>query len=169
MIWVPKKEECIVWTEMDDGVHIIYSFDKKNKKEFQVQFVWMKAPRIDGNWQVHHEMNYDPYYLLVQECMGEHVLMCSLIPCSSHPQLRYNKIINKWFCCCPSSAAGTKNDDQDEIDTKLVNLDHIDQRHGYCDNPIEAILRWNESCAEDYLIIAHKKLDELTDYLKKAN
>ena len=155
MIFIPKKEECASWNETKDGIYILYFVDNNKDKELSIEFLWSKCP----------ETNYDPFYLSVIECMNDVVLNCPLNACSSKPQLRYNKIINKWFCNCPSSAISTKNDDEDEIDSNLINGSLTAER-GYCDNPIEAILRWNESCAKDYKSIVKANLKKLKEIIK---
>lgn len=154
MIFVPKKEECIVWNETDDGIYILYFVDGNEKRELPIRFLWEKTPELDEHEQVTRINDYDPFYLSVVECMNDQVLDCPLNACSAKPQLRYNKIIDKWYCNCPSGAICTKNNDQSELD-ELLSLDkEYDEKHGFCNSPIEAILKWNENCAESYKEIA---------------
>ena len=154
MIFIPEKEKCTIWNETEDGIYIVYFVDGNDNRELPIEFLWSKTPKMN-------EMNYDPFYLSVIECMRDKVLNCH--SCSAKPQLRYNKIINKWFCNCPSSALCTKNDDQDEINSNLIKGNLTEER-GYCDSPIEAILKWNENCAKDYENIAKENLKEYKNY-----
>ena len=159
MIFVPKKQDCITWNETDKGIYILYFQDGNEEREFPIRFFWDKTPKLDENNNIYCQMDYDPFYLSVEECMREEVLNCPLNACSAKPQLRYNKIINKWYCNCPSSALCTKNDDQDELKELLSLTKRFDYNHGFCNNPIEAILKWNESCAKSYLNIAKNNLN----------
>lgn len=159
MIFVPKIEKCIVWNETEDGIYILYFVDGNDTREFPISFLWSKTPKECKNEKdIIYVMDYDPFYLHVESCMREEVLNCSLNACSAKPQLRYNKIINKWFCNCPSSAICTK-DDQDELKELLSITKKIDYNHGFCNNPIEAILKWNENCAKNYFEIAKNNLN----------
>ena len=151
MIFVPKKEDCTSWNECDNGVYISYHYEKK----FPIIFLWGKTPKVNDNGDIIYTVDYDPFYLSIKECMNNEVLNCSSKACSAKPQLRYNKIIDKWFCNCPSSALCTKNNDQDEIDSGLIDINHINIENGYCDNPIEAILMWNKLFAQSYIDIAN--------------
>ncbi len=166
MIFVPKKEECATWHETENGVYILYFYDGNDKREFPIQFFWGKTPKLDKNENIYYEMDYDPFYLSVKECMRDEVLNCPLNACSAKPQLRFNKIINKWFCCCPSSAICTKNDDQDEIDSKLIRKENISSDHKYCDNPIEAILKWNESVGKAFADMAASNIKKFEEWKK---
>lgn len=166
MIFVPKKEDCAIWNETDKGVFIFYCVDGNEEMELPIEFFWGKTPKLNENEETVYEMDYDPFYLSVETCMRENVLECSLLACGAKPQLRYNKIIDKWFCCCPSSAICTKNNDQSEMDELLSTQKFFDYEHGFCNNPIEAILKWNEICANDYVHIAKsciEKYKELRD------
>ena len=160
MFWIPKREDCITWNETEDGTYILYFYDGNDEREFPIQFLWSKTPKLDENDNIYSEMDYDTFYLHVLECMREAVLPCPLNACSCMPQLRYNKIIDKWFCNCASAAICTKNDDQSELDNLLSLTKNFDYEHGFCDNPIEAILKWNESCAKDYESIAKENIKE---------
>ena len=166
MIFIPEKENCITWNETEDGIYILYFVDGNDNRELPIQFIWSKTPKMNEKDEVYYEMDYDPFYLSVIECMRDEVLNCPLNACSAKPQLRYNKIINKWFCNCPSSAICTKNDDQDEINSNLINGDLTEER-GYCDSPIEAILKWNENCAKDYENIAKENLKEYKNWKRR--
>lgn len=159
MIWIPKKEDCLIWNETEQGIYIFYCIDGNNTREFPIQFFWKK----------NYDKEYDPFYLSVEECLRDEVLNCPLSNCSSKPQLRYNKIINKWFCCCPSSALSTKNDDQDEIDSKLIDLNKVSFNIGYYDNPIEAILKWNETVGEDFVNIARSNIKKFEKWKKNVD
>ena len=120
MIFVPKKEDCLVWNETEDGIYILYFVDGNDKRELPIQFLWSKTPKMNEKDEVYYEMDYDPFYLTVEQCMHEMVLDCPLSACSGKPQLRYNKIIDKWYCNCPSSAICTKNNDEDELNEMLA-------------------------------------------------
>ena len=107
-----------------------------------------------------YEQKFDPNYLVVKGCMNEPVLKCPLNACNQYPQLRYNKLINLWYCICSSSSICTENTDEDELETFLKKYED----NGYCDhdgfaeNPIEAIFLWNKNVANDYNKIAKDKL-----------
>ena len=159
MIFVPKKENCITWNETEDGIYILYFYDGNDTRELPIRFFWGRTPKLDKNNNVYYEMDYDPFYLSVEECMRNEVLNCSLHACSAKPQLRFNKIIDKWYCCCPSSAIGTKNNDEDEIKSNLIEKENISYENGYCDNAIEAILKWNETEAKCYADIARANIE----------
>ena len=167
MIWIPKKEDCITWNETEDGIYILYFYDGNDTRELPIHFFWGKTPKEDKNRNIYYEMDHDPFYLSVDECMRDRVLACPLNACSCLPQLRYNKIINKWFCNCASSAICTKNDDQSELDELLALTKEYDYEHGFCDNPIEAILKWNEGCAKDYENIAKENIKEFKKLMKE--
>ena len=114
-----------------------------------------------------YEQKFDPDYLIVKGCMQEPVLKCSLNACNSYPQLRYNKIINKWYCVCSSSTICTKNTDEDELETILKKYED----NGYDDNkfaknPIEAIFLWNKNVANDYNEIAKEKIKIIKKVIK---
>lgn len=56
--------------------------------------------------------------------------------------MRYNAIIDKWFCTCASSAICTKNNDKDEIEGDM--LKHLNGDYSELSNtPFEAIIQWN--------------------------
>lgn len=167
MIFIPKKEDCLVWTETDDGIYILYYIDGNENKEFGIQFLWSKTPKLNEKDEIYYEMDYDPFYISVIECMNDKVLKCSLNACAAYPQLRYNKIINKWFCNCPSSALCTKNNDQDELNEMFHLTKEFVEKNGFCDSPIEAILKWNESCAKDYENIAKENLKRFKEWENK--
>lgn len=164
MIFIPKKECCLVWNETEDGIHIIYYIDGNNTREFGIKFLWSKSPKMNEKNEVYYEMDFDPFYISVIKCMNDEVLNCPLNACSAKPQLRYNKIINKWYCNCPSSALCTKNDDQDELDEMFSLTKEFTEKRGFCDSPIEAILKWNENCAKDYENIAKGNLKEYKNW-----
>lgn len=167
MIWVPKKEDCITWNETENGIYILYFYDGNDEREFPISFFWGKTPKSTEDGGLTYEMDYDPFYIRVEECMRDEVLNCPMNACSAKPQLRFNKIINKWFCNCPSSAICTKNDDQDELDTMLSLDKYFDYEHGFCDNPIEAILKWNESVGEDFTNMARENIKIFNEWKNK--
>ena len=156
MIFIPKKEDCAVWNETGDEIYILYFVDGNESGEFSIEFHWSKTPKSNEEDEIYYEMDYDPFYLSVEGCMNSEVLNCSV--CSSKPQLRYNKIIDKWYCNCPSSALCTKNDDQEELNELLSLTKEYTEKAGFCDSPIEAILKWNENCAVFYKEIAKSNL-----------
>lgn len=167
MIWIPKKEECSVWHETENGVYILYFVDGDDNRELPIRFLWEKTPKMNEKDEVYYEMDYDPFYISVIECMNDEVLNCPLNACSAKPQLRYNKIINKWYCNCPSSAICTKNDDQEELNEMLSLTKEYTEENGFCDSPIEAILKWNENCAKDYENIALGNLKRYKEILEE--
>jgi len=139
MIFVPKKEDCLVWNDCGDYLNIYYRPNKDSDES--IDFKWWKK---DNKYE-------DPNYLEVSEVNNCLVLPCSLDACRCNPQLRYNKIIDKWYCNCTSSALGTKNDDQDEIDTLLQYAKgEYTEEKGFFDNPYHAIMFWNIGQAEDF-------------------
>lgn len=141
MIFIPEKEKCALWNELEDLRFIIYDYDKNTK----IMFKWYK-----------HENKYDPFYLEVYaiqvvkntfDTTYLKSLECNC--CEAQPQLRYNDIIKKWYCICPSSMICTKNTDEDEL--KLWENNILDEEHGYYDNPIKAIFHWNKIIAESII------------------
>lgn len=166
MIFVPNKDDCIVWNETENGIYISYCY---NKQDFLIRFHWGLTPHLQKDQSIKYIMDYDPFYLTVEQCMHEMVLDCPLSSCSGKPQLRYNKIIDKWYCNCPSSAICTKNNDEDELNEMLaIYQKQYDYKHGFCNNPIEAILKWNISCAESYKENAKHAIKEYKQ-LNKVN
>ena len=156
MIFVPEKENSIVWNETDVGIFIFYQY----KELGTISFKWGKSPETSDY--------SDPFYIEVTEVNNEPVLACSLNACSCQPQLRYNDIIKKWYCNCSSSAICTKNEDQDEIDELLFwAKGEYTEEKGFFDDPIGAILCWNVQTAEDYKFINEKMLKEYKSYAKQ--
>lgn len=117
MLFVPNKSDCQIWFKRDDGtIFIRWAFNNK----FPICFIWGKKPILNElTNKIEYEETDDPFYLEVIGCMDDEVLKCPEAACSSFPQLRYNKILNKWFCNCPSSAICTKNTDNDELEELL--------------------------------------------------
>ena len=170
MIFIPKKEDCVTWNQVDDGtVYILYKYFEDYENVILIQFVWYPQPVFDNELDevTKYEQKFDPDYLVVKGCMQEPVLKCSLNACNSYPQLRYNKIINKWYCVCSSSTICTKNTDEDELETILKKYED----NGYDDNkkkknPIEAIFLWNKNVANDYNEIAKEKIKIIKKIIK---
>ena len=159
MIFVPEKKSCAIWRDCGDYVNIYYKVNPTPDNNNAIDFKWWKK---NGKTD-------DPYYLEVQEVLNHLVLPCSLDACRCQPQLRYNDIIKKWYCNCSSSALGTKNDDEDEIKTLIYwAKGEYTEEKGFCDDPINAILRWNISLAEDYKFYAEELLKDRNNspYLK---
>ena len=125
--------DCDIWKETDEGIHILYFAD--TKKEIPIRFFWDKTPKMNENNEVVYTNKYDSFYISVIECMNEEVLNCPLSACSAKPQLRYNVIIDKWFCNCPSGALCTKDNDQSELNELLALEKKYDEEHGFCNNP----------------------------------
>ena len=139
MIFVPEPIDCITYNRFDENqIYIVYAY--KGNQDYLIEFNWHKFK--DKN-------EFDPFYLEVDECMHTKVLRCSYAGCNCLPQLRYNNIIDKWYCNCASSALGTKNTDESELETLLKDKEYS-KKNGFCNNPIEAILRWNIEMAESY-------------------
>lgn len=167
MIFIPKKEDCVVWNETDEGIYILYFVDGNERMEMPIRFFWGKTPKVGKNNQTIYTKDYDPFYISVIECMNDEVLNCPLNACSAKPQLRYNKIIDKWYCNCPSGAICTKNDDQSELD-ELLSLDKVyDKKHGFCNNPVEAILKWNENCAISFRELAKSNMKKYRELMNE--
>ena len=147
MIFVPDKEKINCWYNFKGQMYLNYSFDEN----VIVNFQWRK----DKN-------EYDPFYLFVESVVINdktiNVLKCTLFPCNSLPQLRYNDIIKKWFCSCPSSMLGAKNNDESQLQ-QLKNIE-FNEQNGFCDTPFNAILMWNK-------IMAQQIIKTCDDYLKK--
>ena len=163
MIFIPKKEDCVTWNQVEDGtVYILYKYFEDYKNVILIQFIWYPQPVFDNELDkiTKYEQKFDPNYLVVKGCMNEPVLKCPLNACNQYPQLRYNKLINLWYCICSSSSICTENTDEDELETFLKKYED----NGYCDhdgfaeNPIEAIFLWNKNVANDYNKIAKDKL-----------
>ena len=163
MIFIPKKEDCVTWNQVEDGtVYILYKYFEDYKNVILIQFIWYPQPVFDNELDkiTKYEQKFDPNYLAVKGCMNEPVLKCPLNACNQYPQLRYNKLINLWYCICSSSSICTENTDEDELETFLKKYED----NGYCDhdgfaeNPIEAIFLWNKNVANDYNKIAKDKL-----------
>ena len=147
MIFVPEKENSIVWNETDDGIFIFYQY----KELGTISFKWDKSPET---------LDYsDPFYLTVNGVNNEQVLRCTFAGCQCHPQLRYNDIIKRWFCNCESSAICTNNDDQDEINELLSYTKEYDEAHGFFDDPIRAIIFWNIETAKEYQYLNEKMME----------
>ena len=148
MIFVPEKEKCIIWNDTpDEFIYILYEYNK----DIKISFKWIK------------NKDNDPFYIqlegltIFKDVFDRHslrVLNCVEPACECQPQLRYNKIINKWFCMCASSMICTKNDDKDELEhpdiSKHFKENTLNEENGYFDNPVDAILNWNKSIAEFY-------------------
>lgn len=163
MIFIPKKEDCVTWNQVEDGtVYILYKYFEDYENLILIQFIWYPQPVFDNELDkiTKYEQKFDPNYLVVKWCMNEHVLKCPLNACNQHPQLRYNKLIDLLYCACSSSTLGTKNTDEDELETFLKGYED----NGYCnddgfaENPIEAIFLWNKNVANGYNKIAKDKL-----------
>ena len=52
MIFIPKKEDCVVWNETDEGIYILYFVDGNEKREIPIRFLWGKTTKMDKNNQV---------------------------------------------------------------------------------------------------------------------
>ena len=131
--------------------------------------MWYPQPVFDNELDevTKYEQKFDPDYLVVKGCMQEPVLKCSLNACNSYPQLRYNKIINKWYCVCSSSTICTKNTDEDELKTILKKYeDNGYDYNKFAKNPIEAIFLWNKNVANDYNEIAKEKIKIIKKVIK---
>jgi len=156
MIFVPKKEECITWNELDDYIYINWRYYPTDESNNMISFKWYKSSQTKDF--------SDPFCIEVVRVLNQYVLPCSLNACECQPQLRYNNIIKKWFCNCASSAVCTKNDDQDEIDELLgYAKGEYTEEKGFFDNPIKAILYWNVNTAEDYIKINEYLLKHPTE------
>lgn len=163
MIFIPKKEDCVTWNQVEDGtVYILYKYFEDYKNVILIQFIWYPQPVFDNASDkiTKYEQKFDPNYLVVKGCMNEHVLKCPLNACNQHPQLRYNKLINLWYCTCSSSTVCTKNTDEDEMETflKIYEDNGYSDKNGFAENPIEAIFLWNKNVANDYIETAKDKL-----------
>ena len=141
MIFIPTKDIDLIEREYDsDILHWYYN------KNYIITFQWRRTPKYNQETQeITYIKDKDPFYLRLKEINGEEILKCSLNACQCSPQLRYNKIINKWYCNCPSSAICTKDNDQDELDEMLFLIKEYTKEKGFYDNPIEAIINWNFS------------------------
>lgn len=166
MIFIPTENIRIVDKD-EGGQWIFWNYIEKYDYLAIIGFNWEKSPIERSKDSDSNEydwiFNKDSFYLTVESILNEPVLPCSLNACGCQPQLRFNKIINKWYCNCQSSAICTKNNDESEIDTLIkfsVNNNMINKKNGFCDNPIEAVLMWNILMAKSYNNIAK-------DHLKK--
>lgn len=145
MIFIPEKNVSKNINEYDSDF-LFWEYDK----DFKIMFEWGRTPEYnEKSEEISYIKNYDPFYLRVLMINQEEMMQCPLNACKAYPQLRYNKIIDKWYCNCPSSALCTKNDDQDELDNLLKGIKEFDEEHGFYSNPIEAIIKWNLSTCED--------------------
>ena len=151
MIFVPEKKSCTIWKDCGDYINIYYKVNPTPECNNAIDFKWWKQNGKAEN----------PFYLEVTEVLEHLVLPCSLDACRCQPQLRYNDIIKKWYCCCASSALGTDNDDEDELQTMLRGKEFTDE-NGFCDDPILAILRWNIHRAEEFKYYAEEFLKDRT-------
>lgn len=80
------------------------------------------------------------------------ILKCPELACQAKPQLRYNAIIKKYFCECPSSMICTKDNDEAEIEFfKETNVSNFSEENGFFDDPLKAILFWQKTIANYYL------------------
>lgn len=154
MIFVPTKEVCALWNEMENLIFIILDYDKNTK----IMFKWHKNDKGE----------YDPFNLEVDsfqiaadeyQTMYLQMLTCQEPACQALPQLRYNDIIKKWYCCCPSSMICTKNDDEDELKLFQDMNMQINEENGFFDNPRDAIIYWNQDRAK-YIIGLCEKMKE---------
>lgn len=164
MIFIPKEkvererrengEELLVWN---------YS------EEYIISFLWRRTPKININTDmVELVADKDPFYLEVVALNYNPVMRCSSIACNANPHLRYNKIIDKWYCNCPSSAICTENNDKSEIEELLTfSNGEYTKENGFYDNPIEAILMWNITMSKNCLEEFQDELKEFEERNKK--
>ena len=163
MIYIPK--ENIERVENEDGSDFIFWY---YKEDVAVVFEWSRTPKSQNDEIIYVKDN-DPFYLNVITIGRENVQHCSEAACQAFPQLRYNSILNKWFCTCPSSMLCTGNTDLDEVKSvdimKLRRNRQIDEEHGFFDDPIKAILFWNINSLKSSLEINELILNE---YIKNG-
>ena len=150
MIFIPPEDQIEIMNKTDEFEMIKWMYNDN-----MILFEWTNEP------QSHKK--HIPFYLHPIQIGRENVLTCPESACQCYPQLRYNKIIDKWFCNCTSSAICTKDDDdQDELDELCVfdkRRNSFDEQHGYCNDPIKAILLWNITVANALLNLNQKQLD----------
>lgn len=145
MLFVPKRQDCRLWNDkLQDQIYIIYDF-KQGDIHFKLQkfypLQWFNAQIV--------------------ECCKIDVQVCSLNVCSCSPQLRYNDIIKKWYCCCPSSALAVKqNDDKSELETMFFNTE-ITKQNGFADNAVEAVMLWNIKMCKNIIDQCNTKIKEM--------
>ena len=154
MIFVPEKEKCLIWNDkLEDEIFMIYQFNDNVKINFR--------------WYKYQNDVYDPFYLgleeiCIQKSTFENIVMpifkCLEPACEASPQLRYNRIIKKWFVTCPSSMICTKDNDQDELE--LFKNKKFTEDEGFYSNPVLAILAWNNNIAT-WIVENCKKLIEV--------
>ena len=151
MIFVPEKEKCSLWNdELEDRIFIIYDYDKNSKIMF--------------NWYKNKKGEYEPFYLEIYamqlafeegfETMYLQMLTCLEPACQALHQLRYNDVVKKWYCCCPSSMICTKNDDEDEL--KLFQNMSMNEENGFFDDPVNAIIHWNKDTANGIVNLCNR-------------
>lgn len=162
MIFIPT-ENVVKRNNGKGGLYLIWTYQQTYDQNYIITFEWTKTPIYNKKMDdVKYKFDHDPFYLHVDTICYQDILPCSFAPCKCKPQLRYNKIIDKWFCNCASSAITTKNDDQSELE-ELLCFDYEKNsfdKPEYCNNPVEAIFQWNISMADSY-----KKINE--EYLEK--
>jgi len=140
MIFVPN-ENVSKNTDENGSDFLFWEYNK----DFEIMFEWERTPKYNKKTkETLYIKDYNPFYLSVIKINDEEVMKCQMSACQAHPQLRYNKIIDKWYCNCPSSAIKTDNDDKSELLTILSRYDYkYKERDGFCDNPVKAIIMWN--------------------------
>ena len=80
------------------------------------------------------------------------ILKCPELACQAEPQLRYNTIIKKYFCECPSSMLSIKNTDESEMTYfKEQKIKKFIEKNGFYNDPLKAILGWQKSIANCHI------------------
>lgn len=157
MIFVPKKEKAIIWNydDINHTIHIFYPLNDncklkiiwygKNNEKFQTYNICIKEIYIKSKDKLNVE--------------NIKILNCMFPGCQCYPELRYNKIIDKWFCMCSSSMICTKDDDEDELEHPDINThfknNTLTEENGFFNNPIKALLDWNKNRALDIIEICN--------------
>lgn len=126
--------------------------------EFIITFRWDRTPKINDEDEIIYVKDNDPFYFHVYSVNGLLIYPCAF--CNDDPQLRYNKIIDKWYVNCSAEALCTENNDGDELKTLIENRIY-DEEHGFFENPVKAILNWNINQLENELVKNKNILKEI--------
>lgn len=165
MIFVPTKNVREKWDIKDgEAEYIIWTYN-----EFvEIHYIHYKKDEFNSYVSEIHtekEDDYNSKFLCTWHRFK--LLNCPEICCQAEPQLRYNAIINKYYCICPSSMICTKNDDKDEIRYFKEMKIKFTQKNGFSSDPLKAICLWQRSMAKSYEYMAKeiesKFLDKVSD------
>jgi hypothetical protein len=163
MIFVPKKENAILWNDnLKDIIFIIYPINDNVKLHIE----WLK---INNKFET-YSINIKEISIKIDEYNWDNIIIlnCNFVGCQCSPELRYNKIINKWFCFCSSSMICTKDDENDELEypiiEKCIKNNTLNEENGFFDNPIDALLYWNKQRALEIIDFSDTNMKKEVNY-----